>query len=191
MRRLREFIVCVCLLAGSGAGAGPLDTLAEKTSLSGTFTQVILSPEGAVLEQAEGLFQLLRPHYFRWQIEKPDQQLLIAVDDELTQIDWDLEVMTRRAFTPQDRTVLQWLLSSREDIESAFSVEADQQAAVLIARDANAPVTQLKIEHLADEALWRLTMTDRGEQVIAVTLVEDAGRELRPTDFTPPAIDFE
>ena len=191
MRRLRDFIVCVCLLAGSGAGADPLDTLAEKTSLSGTFTQVILSPEGAVLEQAEGRFQLLRPHYFWWQIENPDQQLLIAVDDELTQIDWDLEVMTRRAFTPQDRTVLQWLLSSREDIESAFSVEADQQAAVLIARDGNAPVTQLKIEHLPDEALWRLTMTDRGEQVIAVTLVEDAGRELRPTDFTPPAMDFE
>ena len=46
----------------------------------------------------------------RWQIESPDQQLLIVNENKLTQIDWDLEVISSRAMTPDNRSALDWLM---------------------------------------------------------------------------------
>ena len=64
MFALRYLVAIACLLTGVTASGDPLDALATKSSLSGTFTQSIVSPEGLLLEQAEGRFQLLRPDYF-------------------------------------------------------------------------------------------------------------------------------
>jgi len=144
-----------------------------------------------LLEQAEGRFQLLRPDYFWWRIQVPDQQLLVAVDGQLTQIDWDLEVVTRRDFSPQDRTVLQWLLASREEIERAFTVERQGQLLKLAAREVDVPVVDLTIEYTRDTSLWRLTMTDRGGQVIKLALKEELDRSLSPEDFALPTIHFD
>ena len=191
MFTLRYLVVIACLLEGMTASGDPLDALAEKSSLSGTFTQSIVSPEGLLLEQAEGRFQLLRPDYFWWRIQDPDQQLLIAVDGQLTQIDWDLEVVTRRDFSPEDRTVLQWLLASREEIERAFIVERQGQLLMLAARENDAPVVDLTIEYSGDKSLWRLTMTDRGGQVIKLALKEESDRSLSPEDFALPNTHFD
>ena len=95
MRALRFLPITACLISGI-AVAGPLEVLSVRASLSGSFTQSIVSPNGVELERAEGQFQLLRPHFFWWEIEQPDRQLLVAVDGQLTQIDWDLEVVSRR-----------------------------------------------------------------------------------------------
>ena len=191
MFALRYLVAIACLLKGVTASGDPLDALATKPSLSGTFTQAIVSPEGLLLEQAEGRFQLLRPDYFWWRIQVPDQQLLVAVDGQLTQIDWDLEVVTRRDFSPQDRTVLQWLLASREEIERVFTVERQGQLLKLAARDMDAPVVDLTIEYSRDTSLWRLTMTDRGGQVIKLALKEELDRSLSPEDFALPTIHFD
>lgn len=191
MFALRYLVAIACLLKGVTASGDPLDALATKSSLSGTFTQSIVSPEGLLLEQAEGRFQLLRPDYFWWRIQVPDQQLLVAVDGQLTQIDWDLEVVTRRDFSPQDRTVLQWLLASRDEIERAFTVERRGQLLKLAARETDAPVVDLTIEYSRDTSLWRLTMTDRGGQVIKLALKEELDRSLSPEDFSLPTIHFD
>lgn len=191
MFALRYLVAIACLLKGVTASGDPLDALATKAFLSGTFTQSIVSPEGLLLEQAEGRFQLLRPDYFWWRIQVPDQQLLVAVDGQLTQIDWDLEVVTRRDFSPQDRTVLQWLLASREEIEKAFTVERRGQLLKLAARETDAPVVDLTIEYSRDTSLWRLTMTDRGGQVIKLALKEELDRSLSPEDFALPTIHFD
>ena len=134
---------------------------------------------------------MLRPDYFWWRIQVPDQQLLVAVDGQLTQIDWDLEVVTRRDFSPQDRTVLQWLLASREEIERVFTVERHGQLLKLAAREMDAPVVDLTIEYSRDTSLWRLTMTDRGGQVIKLALKEELDRSLSPEDFALPTIHFD
>ena len=191
MFALRYLVAIACLLKGVTASGDPLHALATKSSLSGTFTQSIVSPEGLLLEQAEGRFQLLHPDYFWWRIQVPDQQLLVAVDGQLTQIDWDLEVVTRRDFSPQDRTVLQWLLASREEIERVFTVERQGQLLKLAAREMDAPVVDLTIEYSRDTSLWRLTMTDRGGQVIKLALKEELDRSLSPEDFALPTIHFD
>ena len=63
MRALRFLPITACLISGI-AIAGPLEVLSVRASLSGSFTQSIVSPDGVELERAEGQFQLLRPHFF-------------------------------------------------------------------------------------------------------------------------------
>ena len=190
MRALRILSVFACLMSGASA-ADPLHLLSSKESLSGSFTQSIVSPEGVELERGQGQFQLLRPNYFWWKIEKPDQQLLIAVDGGLTQIDWDLEVVSRSDFAPQDRTVLQWLLASREELETAFNIEVQGQVVVMTANAKSAPIPRLSIEHPPETQLWRLALTDRAGQVIHLTLTEALDRRLSPADFAIPPTDFD
>ena len=190
MRALHILPIIACLMSGT-AVAGPLEVLSTRASLAGSFTQTILSPDGDELERADGQFQLLRPHFFWWEIEQPDRQLLVAIDGQLTQIDWDLEVVSRRDFSSQDRTVLQWLLASREELEAAFNIEVQGQSVILTAHDAGAPIPRLSIEHLPETPLWRLALTDRAGQVIQLTLTEDVGRRLSPVDFAVPSTDFD
>ena len=84
---------CLLFVAGTAA-ADVLAIFSERQGMSGQFIQRIVTPEGELLETSEGQFSLLRPHFMRWQIESPDQQLLIVNENTLTQIDWDLEVVS-------------------------------------------------------------------------------------------------
>ena len=190
MRALRILPITAYLISGI-AVAGPLEVLSVRASLSGSFTQSIVSPDGVELERAEGQFRLLRPHFFWWEIEQPDRQLLVAVDGQLTQIDWDLEVVSRRDFSPEDRTVLQWLLASREELDAAFILETQDQAVSLTAYDPNAPIPRLSIEYLPETPLWRLALTDRAGQIINLTLTEDVDRRLSHIDFAIPSTYFD
>ena len=79
-------------MAGTAA-ADVLAVLASGKACPDQFIQRIVTPEGELLETSEGQFSL-RPHFMRWQIESPDQQLLIVNENTLTQIDWDLEVVS-------------------------------------------------------------------------------------------------
>ena len=190
MRAFPTLLIIACLMSGASV-AGPLEVLSARASLAGSFTQTIVSPDGVELERAEGRFQLLRPHFFWWEIEEPDRQLLVAVDGQLTQIDWDLEVVSQRSFSSQDRTVLQWLLASREELEAAFNIQAQEQGVVLTAYYEGAPIPRMSIEHLPDTPRWRLALTDRAGQIIQLTLNEDVARHLGPVDFAVPSTDFD
>ena len=108
-------------MAGTAA-ADVLAVFSERQGMSGKFIQRIVTPEGELLETSEGQFSLLRPHFMRWQIESPDQQLLIVNENTLTQIDWDLEVVSSRAMTPDNRSALDWLMAPAEELEQTFDV---------------------------------------------------------------------
>ena len=73
------------------ATADVLQQFVAQDGIAGQFSQNILSPEGVVLDQSSGDFKLLKPHFFWWHITAPDNQLMVAADDRLTQIDWDLD----------------------------------------------------------------------------------------------------
>jgi hypothetical protein len=83
------------------------------------------------------------------------------------------------------------LLASRDEIERAFTVERRGQLLKLAARETDAPVVDLTIEYSRDTSLWRLTMTDRGGQVIKLALKEELDRSLSPEDFALPTIHFD
>ena len=63
---------------------------------SGTFRQTVTDINGAVAFSSTGRFAALKPDHFRWEIESPDKQLLVATPDAFWQWDKDLDVVILR-----------------------------------------------------------------------------------------------
>jgi outer membrane lipoprotein carrier protein len=187
--RWRVILSCYLVLLSASLRADVLDTLAAREGMAGQFTQEIISPEGEVLERSNGNFALLRPHFFRWEILAPDSQLLLANSDQLTQIDWDLEVVVERPIIETASSPLQWLLESRATLDSAFDISLSGDAAVLVPVDLQSPYQRLNIAQMA-EAVWRLDAEDRGGQVLRVELRENIDGSPRIADFVVPPTPF-
>ena len=63
MRALRFLPITACLISGI-AVAGPLEVLSVRASLSGSFTQSIVSPDGVELEARRDNFNCCGPIFF-------------------------------------------------------------------------------------------------------------------------------
>ena len=182
--------VCVLFVAGTAA-ADVLKVFSERQGMSGQFIQRIVTPEGELLETSEGQFSLLRPHFMRWQIESPDRQLLIVNDATLTQIDWDLEVVSSRAMTPDNRSALDWLMAPAEELQQTFVITRSSRQAIPIPREQISAFERLEIEFEAALLRWELSLTDSAGQILKVTLTEEPDAMPTPSDFDAPPTDFE
>ena len=182
--------VCVLFVAGTAA-ADVLQVFSERQGMSGQFIQHIVTPEGELLETSEGQFSLLRPHFMRWQIESPDQQLLIVNENTLTQIDWDLEVVSNRALTPENRSALDWLMAPARELEQTFDISSSSRQATLIPREQISAFERLEIEFEATSLRWELSLTDSAGQILRVTLTENPDVMPARSDFDAPQTDFE
>ena len=97
-RRWRRAILALTavLLAASGAPGHAQEEpdvwsrLAAQDQASGRFLQEIYSEEGELLERSSGRYAVLRPGFFRWEIDYPDRQQIIIADDTLWHYDIDL-----------------------------------------------------------------------------------------------------
>ena len=187
--RWRVILGCCLVLLSASLKADVLETLAAREGIAGQFSQEIISPEGEVLERSHGNFSLLRPHFLRWEILAPDSQLILATSDQLTQIDWDLEVVVERPIVQTASSPLQWLLASRATLDSAFDISLSGDAAVLVPVDPQSPYQRLDLAQIA-EAVWRLDAEDRGGQVLRVELRENTDRSPRIADFVVPPTPF-
>lgn len=58
------------------------------------FQQTVLNPDGGLVEQAEGEFQLARPGKFRWDYNEPYPQQIVADGKNVWFYDVDLEQVT-------------------------------------------------------------------------------------------------
>ena len=182
--------VCVLFVAGTAA-ADVLRVFSERQGMSGQFIQHIVTPEGELLETSEGQFSLLRPHFMRWQIESPDQQLLIVNENTLTQIDWDLEVVSSRAMTPDNRSALDWLMAPAEELQQTFDITSSSRQATLVPREQISAFARLEIEFEAVSLRWQLSLTDSAGQILRFTLSEDPDVMPIRTDFDTPPTDFK
>ena len=70
--------------------------LEGQNTTSGTFQQTVMDINGAVAFSSTGRFAAFKPHHFRWEIESPDRQLLIATPEAFWQWDKDLDVVVLR-----------------------------------------------------------------------------------------------
>lgn len=188
---MRVFSICWCalLLAPGLLKADVLEDLSVRDGMVGQFVQEIVSPDGLIIDQSSGSFRLLRPHFLRWEILEPDRQLILADDQQLTQIDWDLEVVVVRPISEEARSPLKWLLVSRSELESAFDVVSAESTAVLVPRDPDAPYSRLEMGRLSPSD-WRLDAIDRAGQTLRVTLSETGDNPPRQADFVVPETPF-
>ena len=67
--------------------------------LQGHFEQRQYGQNDVLLVASSGIFRLLRPGYFAWEILSPDSQLIIATPEYVWHHDRDLETVTRRPVT--------------------------------------------------------------------------------------------
>ena len=87
------FLVALTPTAQATEDTWPLES---QNTASGTFRQTVTDINGAVAFSSTGRFAALKPHHFRWEIESPDRQLLIATPEAFWQWDKDLDVVILR-----------------------------------------------------------------------------------------------
>jgi outer membrane lipoprotein carrier protein len=185
---MRQLLFALYVMA-LPATADVLEQFVARDGIVGEFSQSILSPEGEVLDQSSGDFKLLKPHFFWWHITAPDNQLMVAADDRLIQIDWDLEVTAERQLSDSEKSPFYWLLAPREALLAAFSLETAGAAVTLTPLDPSAYYQRVQV---AQEGLdlWRITLLDQSGQSIDLTLSTLPEVTLTPSDFVVPAVSF-
>ena len=87
------FLVALTPTAQATEDTWPLE---GQSTASGTFRQTVTDINGAVAFSSTGRFAALKPHHFRWEIESPDRQLLVATPEAFWQWDKDLDVVILR-----------------------------------------------------------------------------------------------
>lgn len=112
---LRSAITTVCLAAlpliasadDQAVAAERLNELLSTAStITGGFSQMTLSSNGASLQETTGTMELKRPGMFRWHTDPPLEQLLVSDGEKIWLYDPDLEQVTiqqldqRLAHTP-------------------------------------------------------------------------------------------
>ncbi|PRB81585.1 outer membrane lipoprotein chaperone LolA [Pseudomonas sp. MYb185] len=100
---LRSSITALCLVAlplvasaddQARAAERLNDLLSRAQTMSGGFSQMTLSSNGANLQETTGTLALKRPGMFRWHTDPPLEQLLVSDGEQIWLYDPDLEQVT-------------------------------------------------------------------------------------------------
>ena len=126
------------------------------------FTQTIMNSRGQILQQVSGKMSIQRPGHFRWEVTRPNRQLLIADGQHIWFYDIDLQQIT---------------------IQKQKSIHTDSPAALLSESPKN--LTQLFIIHpLMDVQGFTLFPKNKNALFQSITLIfqKNRLREMRLTD---------
>ncbi len=189
----RSLVFFAALSLSALCHADPAEELAERLSaihsLSGQFTQQQMDGAGELAQTTQGSFALLLPNYFRWDIQSPDSQLLIADPEFLWQYDRDLDTVTRRPIgSTEAATPLQVLAGSAQDLAERFAVShTGDESWQLLPRGSDAGFTSLELI-FEQGALTRMEIVDSLEQQVTIQFSALSEAPLSPEDFafTPP-----
>lgn len=97
MKRITQIALLGLFYAVSAMADEQLWALLEaQEAASGQFIQELYDEEGELLERSSGHYAILRPGFFRWEIDYPDRQLLLVSGDLFWHYDIDLATATRR-----------------------------------------------------------------------------------------------
>lgn len=150
------------------------DHLEAQQQATGDFEQLLYSEGGELLVQSRGEYRLLRPGFFRWDIESPDSQLIVVSGDELWHYDRDLASATRRnARSPGSFSALELLAGDGADLRQRFAVtELGDDRYRLVPVYAGAGFSSVELQW-RERALVAMVIRDRGGQEIQLSLTPD------------------
>ena len=122
-RLLSLWLILVVLapIAQATEDTWPLD---GRNTASGTFHQTVNDINGALAFSSTGRFAALKPDHFRWEIESPDRQLLIATPEAFWQWDKDLDVVILRDAPEIEDLPISAIWSGTVDSRSSSDVES-------------------------------------------------------------------
>jgi len=125
MARLLLLLVVLLARPAGAAGVDSLKALLEQTSTArARFAQMVLDKNLKMLQQATGTMQFSRPGKFRWDYDKPQEQVIVSDGSQVWLYDKDLNQVTVR---PLDRALGSSpaaLLAGSNDIEKGYSLMA-------------------------------------------------------------------
>ena len=123
------------------------DALATIQQLSGRFRQTIYPEAGGRATTSTGEFRLQAPGRFLWQIEAPDNQLVVTEGTYLWHYDADLETVTRRPVSATASAPLQVLAGDRDSLARDFTVSRrGEKAYTLFPTDPEAGFQVLELD---------------------------------------------
>lgn len=122
---MRFALLLFLMLSGAVHAAG-LDALrhflTQTTSAKARFAQTVMDKDLKVLQQASGSMQFSRPGKFRWEYQKPYEQIIVGDGARLWIYDKDLNQVTTR---PLDRALgasPAALLAGSNEIEQNYNL---------------------------------------------------------------------
>ncbi|MGH8225260.1 MAG: outer membrane lipoprotein chaperone LolA [Gammaproteobacteria bacterium] len=90
-------LLCAGAMAATPTPAARLDTLlAATTTLTAHFSETIANANAVTVKQSSGTVAIAKPGRFRWDYEKPYQQIIVADGEKLWIYDPGLEQVTVR-----------------------------------------------------------------------------------------------
>ena len=115
---LALFLTCIA------ARAADIDTLKaflqETTSGKARFAQIIVDKNMKQLQQASGTMQFMRPGKFRWEYDKPYEQVIVGDGTRLWIYDKDLNQVTVRKLDAALGSSPAALLSGSNEIDKSY-----------------------------------------------------------------------
>lgn len=188
--RHTTYLLLVLLAGIFGAvpiNADVLDDIAGRAGFTGSFEQQVFDTSNVLLATSQGEFAVLRPSAFRWEVQAPDQQLLIINEGVLWQYDRDLETVIRRPAPDGEASPLQLLTADRNALEARYQIAPVEEGLELTPLQRNDLFQRLVIAAPAPQRL-SLTITDALEQRIVIQLALDGEPSPSPAlfEFEPP-----
>ena len=131
--RIQQFLFRSILAAALSAGAlgsawasaqEALNNFVKNRGLAeGQFSQVVISPSGAVKQRGTGEFSFSRPGKFRWEIKKPYPLLLLSNGSSVVSYDEDMGHATQKPIgNAMDSTPVALLFGSK-DVDKLFNLK--------------------------------------------------------------------
>lgn len=163
------------------------DTLAGIRQLSGEFRQTIYPQSGGRATRSTGEFRLQTPGRFLWQIDAPDNQLVVTQGTYLWHYDADLQTATRRPVSAAGSAPLQVLAGDRDSLARDFTVtRSGDDAYTLVPTSADAGFQTLELR-FTDGLPVALAIVDNLSQRIEITLeaLSTDAFDSEVFDFTP------
>jgi outer membrane lipoprotein carrier protein len=129
LTRLFAVLIAAAVLAPAApahaSGTEALKTFLQQTqSARANFTQTVLDKSRRKLQEVSGVMQFVRPGKFRWDYEKPYEQLLIGDGVKLWVYDKDLNQVTVKNLSQVLGASPAALLAGSNDIEKNFSLSS-------------------------------------------------------------------
>jgi outer membrane lipoprotein carrier protein len=119
-------LLLLLLLAGAALGASTVDELKillqQTTTARAHFAQIVLDSSMRTLQQATGTMQFSRPGKFRWEYDKPYEQIIVGDGARVWLYDKDLNQVTVRRFDRALGSSPAALLAGSNDIEKDYAL---------------------------------------------------------------------
>jgi outer membrane lipoprotein carrier protein len=123
---MSRLLLLLIALAPGVAGASSLEALkallGQTTTARAHFAQMVLDKNLKMLQQSTGTMQFSRPGKFRWQYDKPHEQLIVSDGSQVWIYDKDLNQVTVRRLDRALGSSPAALLAGSNEIEKSYTL---------------------------------------------------------------------